>query len=75
MERLELRDRDEDDDRLLAALDVDLAGSRDLEGRSSALRSGTLFSRSRSAWATRVSVASGAVRGALAVRKICLWCL
>ena len=41
-------------------------------GRSSALRSGTLFSRSRRAWATRVSVASGAVRGALAVLKICV---
>lgn len=33
-------------------------------GRSSALRSGTLFSRSRMAWATWSSVSSGEVRGA-----------
>lgn len=39
-------------------------------GRSSDLRSATLFSRSRRAWATRSSVASGADLGALAVRRI-----
>lgn len=42
MERLELRDRDEDDDRLLAALDVDLAGSRDLEGAELGLEVGNV---------------------------------
>jgi hypothetical protein len=31
VERLQLRDRDEDDDRLLAATDIDLASSGDLE--------------------------------------------
>ena len=42
VERLELRDRDEDDDRLLAALDVDLAGSRDLEGAELGLEGGNV---------------------------------
>lgn len=42
MERLELRDRDEDDDRLLAALDVNLAGSRDLEGAELGLEVGNV---------------------------------
>ena len=42
VERLELRDRDEDDDRLLAALDVDLAGSRDLEGAELGLKVGNV---------------------------------
>jgi len=39
-------------------------------GRSSVLSSGTLFSKSTSAWATLVSISSGGVVGALAVRRI-----
>ena len=42
VERLELRDRDKDDDRLLAALDVNLAGSRDLEGAELGLEVGNV---------------------------------
>lgn len=41
-------------------------------GRSSALSSGTLFSKSTRAWATLVSTSSGGVKGALAVRRILL---
>lgn len=40
VERLELGHGDEDHDRLLAALDVDLAGSRDLEGAELGLEVG-----------------------------------